>query len=202
MFGNRERMVLTENKSTSPRFSLSYRRADLDRSSKKQSYVIISRLVKDRNLIMEINSSNFPDLNSEAKERIFNELVVKLRDLNIEYKYSKRTFAKKRMILGVSVSLSRTDTEHQLLVCVPNDVWVRDGFWELIPEYGVTYHILNRNTDAPKLLEEIHSGRLMDEEIREHYEATIFDYFRFGQMGIDTNLSKRELKECLLGLNK
>lgn len=202
MFGNRERMILTENKSISPRFSLSYRRADLDRSSKKQSYLIISRLVRDRNLILEINSSIFPDFGSGDKEKIIKELMIKLRELNIDYKYSKRTFPKKRKILGFSISLSEMDAEHQLMVYVPNDVWTRDGFWELIPEYGVTYHILNPNTDALKLLEEIHSGRLMDEEIREHYETTIFDYFMFGQMGIDTNLSKQELKECLLGFDK
>lgn len=202
MFGNRERMILIENKATSPRYSLSYRRTEWGKTSKKLSYDIISRLVKDNDLLMEVDSSVFPDLAPNDKEKIFEDLLVRLRDLNIEYKYCKRAFPKQTKILGFSVSSSKMDTEHQLLVYVPNDVWVRDGFWELIPEDGVTYHILNRNTDALKLLEEIHSGRLMDEEIREHYEATIFDYIRFGQMGIDTNLSKQELKECLLGLDK
>lgn len=201
MFSNRGRMVLTENKKSSPRYSLSYRKADLDKPSKKLSYDIISRLVRDRGLILEINSSLFPDLAPDYKEKIFEGLVVKLRDMNIDYKYGKRSYPKKSKIIGVSISLSQMDTEHQLLIYVPNQVWVKDGFWELIPEYGVTYHVLSRNTDGPKLLEDIHSGRLMDKEIREHYETTIFDYFSYGQMGIDTGLSKQELEECLKGLS-
>jgi hypothetical protein len=202
MFGNSKQMVLSENKATRPRYSLSYRRGGMDKPSKKLSYDIISCLVRDRDLLLEINSSLFIDLSPNEKEKIFEGLVVGLRDLNIDYRYSQHTSPKKRKILGVSISLSQMDTEHQLLIYVPNYVWLKDEFWEFLPDYGVTYNVLSRNTDGMKLLEDIHSGRFMDKEIQEHYEATIFDYFSFGQMGIDTKLSKGELEECINDLNK
>ena len=197
MFTNRRRMVLTENKATSPRYSLSYGRAGLSKSSKKLSYDIVSSLTKDRDLILEVNSSLFFDSHLGDKEKIVEEIVAKLCEMNIDYKYRKHSYAKKKRILGISIPQSQTQTEHELLIFIPNHLWVKDGFWEFIPEFGVTYHVLRQNTDGPKLLEDIHTGRLMDKAIREYYETTIFDYFSFERMGIDTNLSKQEVEECL-----
>lgn len=200
MFGNSERMVLKENKGSRPRYSLLYRRNGLDRSSKKLSYDIISRLVKDRDLLVELDSSLFSGSTSEAEEKVFAELVVKLRDLNIDYKYSKRSSPEERKIFGLSISKAQTGIRHVLLIYIPNRFWVQDGFWELLPQQGVTYHVLKQETNGPELLDAIYAGRLLDEEIRKHYETTIFDYYSFGQMGIDTDLSKGELEGYLKGL--
>jgi len=202
VFGNSGKMVLIENKATSPRYSLSYRRTDWGKGAKKLSYDIISRLVKDSDLLLEVNSSVFPELAPSDKEKIFQDLLVKLDGWNIEYKYGKRLYPKQTKVFGFSISQSKMDTEHQLLVYVPNQIWLKDEFWKFPPDYGVTYHVLSRNTNGLKFLEDIQSGQLMDEEIEELYEATIFDYFSFGQMGIDTSLSKKELEACLKDLHK
>lgn len=202
MFGNSRKMVLKENRGSRPRYSLLYRRKGLDRTSKKLSYDIISRLAKDRDLLVELDSSLFSDSISNANEKVFKELVAKLRDLNIGYKYRKHSSPEERKIFGLSISGSQTGIRHVLLIYVPNRTWVQDGFWELLPDQGATYHVLNQGTNGPELLEAIHAGRFLDEEIRKHYETTIFDYYSFGQMGIDTDLSKGELEGYLEGLVK
>lgn len=200
MFGNSEKMVLTEHKGSRPRYSLLYRRKDLDRTSRKLTYDIISRLVKDQDLLVELDSSLFSGSTSDAKEKAFAELVAKLRDWNIDYKYSKHPSPEEKKLFGLSISRTQTGIRHVLLIYIPNRFWVQDGFWELLPQQEVTYHILNQGTNGPELLDAIHAGRLLDEEIRKHYETTIFDYCSFGQMGIDTELSKGELEGYLKGL--
>ncbi|MGE5607248.1 MAG: hypothetical protein ACM3YE_16350, partial [Bacteroidota bacterium] len=157
-----------------------------------------------RDLLIEIDSSLFSvsDPDFKFKEIVFEELVAKLRDWNIGYKYLKSSSPQERKIFGFSISGSQTDTRHVLLIYVPNRTWVQDGFWELLPDQGVTYHVLNQGTNGPELLEAIYAGRLLDEEIRNHYETTIFDYYSFGQMGIDTDLSKGKLEGYLEGLMK
>jgi len=200
MFGNSGKMVLTERKGSRPRYSLLYRRNGLDQTSQKLSYDIISRLVKDRDLLVEVDSSLFSDSTSDAKEKVFAELVAKLRDWNIDYKYSKHSSPEDRKIFGLSISRAQISIRHVLLIHIPNRFWVQDGFWELLPQQGVTYHVLNQETNGPELLDAIYVGRLLDEEIRKHYEATIFDYYSFGQMGIDTDLSKGELEGYLKDL--
>lgn len=200
MFGNSRKMVLSENKGGQPRYSLSYRRGGLGRTSKKLSYDIISRLVKERELLIEIDSSLFIGSYSDTKEKVFAELVPKLDDLNIGYKYLKSSSPQERKIFGLSVSGSQTDTRHVLLIYVPNRTWVQEGFWGILPDQGATYHVLKQGTNGTELLEAIYAGRLLDEEIRKHYETTIFDYYSFGQMGIDTGLSKGELEGCLKDL--
>lgn len=202
MFGRPERMVLVEKKGNNPRYSLSYRRDVSEKTSKKSSYDIISCLVKDRDLLLEINSSLFTGLSSDNKERIFEELVVKLREIKLDYKYRRNSLPKKTKVFGIAISSSQNDTEHELLVYIPNRIWATDQVWDLLPEYGVTYHLLDRGTDGPQFLEDIHTGRLMEKEIREHYETTIFDCFNFGLMGIDTDLSKGEIEDCLKALNR
>lgn len=200
MFGNSERMVLIENKGSRPRYSLLYRRKGLDRTTKKLSYDIISRFVKDRDLLVELDSSLFSGVSSDAIEKVFAELVAKLRDLNIDYRYSKCSSPEERKIFGLSISRAQTSIRHILLIHVPNRFWVQDEFWGLLPQQGVTYHVLNQETNGSELLNAIYAGRLLDEEIRKHYETTIFDYYSFGQMGIDTDLSKGELEGYLKGL--
>lgn len=200
MFGNSERMVLTEHKGSRPRYSLLYRRKGLDQTSKKLSYDIISRFVKDRDLLVEIDSSLFSGSTSDAKEKVFAELIAKLRDWNIDYKYSKHSSPEERKIFGLSISRSQTSIRHVLLIYIPNRFWLQEGFWELLPQQEVIYHVLNQGTNGPELIDAIYAGRLLDEEILKHYEITIFDYYSFGQMGIDTDLSKGELEGCLKGL--
>lgn len=202
MFGRPGRMVLIEKKGENPRYSLTYRRDVSKKTSQKLSYDIISCLVKERDLLLEIDSSLFAGLSSGNKDRIFEELVVKLREKNLDYKYRRNSYPKKTKVFGIAISSSQKDTEHELLVYIPNRIWATDQGWDILPEYGVTYHLLDRGTDGPQLLEDIHAGRLMEKEIREHYETTIFDCFNFGLMGIDTDLSKGEIEDCLKDLNR
>lgn len=199
MFDNHGRIALTENKSTHPRYSLSYRRGASDKKSKKFSYDIISRLVKDKDLLLEISSSLFSGFNLDNSERIFEGIVDRLCEMNLDYRCRKNSCAKENRFFGFLVS-TRKVTEHELLIYIPNHNWTKDGFWELLPEYGVTYHILNQKTDGLKLLDDIHAGQLLDKAIQEHYEITIFDCPSFGQMGIETGLSKQELEERLTEL--
>ncbi len=202
MFDAPERIVLNENKSIQPRYSLSYRKGGLDQTSKKLSYAIISCLARERDLLIEIDSSLFSGSYPDGKEKVFEELTAKLRDLNIEYKYRKHLSPREKKVFGLSISRSQTDTQHELLIYLPNRSRVRDGFWELHPEQGATYRILREETNGLKLLDDIYTGRLLDKELRKYYEITIFDYYSFGQMGIDTDLSKGELEVCLKGLMK
>lgn len=200
MFGNGRKMVLTENRANQPRYSLLYRREGLTEDAKKLSYTIISRLVKDRDLLIEVDSSLFVSSDPTSKEKVFQELVIKLRQMQLDFRYRKHSSPLKRKIFGLSISLAQTDTEHELFIYVPNRLWVQDGFWELLPEQGATYHILSETTDGLRLLDDIYFGQLLAEELHEHYQITIFDYYSFGRMGIDTGLSKEELEDYLIGL--
>ncbi len=197
MFSKPGKIVLIENKSTEPRFSLSYRRGAFDKKSIKLSYDIINCLVKDQDLLLEIDSSLFSLFDPGDKEKIIEEILAKLEEMKLDYRYRKNSHPKEKKYFGFSISSSQTVTEHVLIIYIPNNIWAGDGFWELLPEYGVTYHILNRGINGLKLLDDIHAGRLLDKDLREYYESSIFDCFSFGQMGIDTYLPKQELEEYL-----
>lgn len=197
MFGNPGRIVLTENKATNPRYSLSYLRGASDKNLKKFSYDIISRLVKDQDLLLEIKSALFSGFNLDANERIFEKILNQLREMKLDYRQRRNLCSKEIKLFGVSVSINQKVTEHELLIYIPNHTWVKDRFWESLPEYGVTYRVLNRKTDGLKLLDDIHTGQIFDSAIQEHCEITIFDCSSFGQMGIETDLAKEELENCL-----
>lgn len=191
------KMVLMENKSANPRYSLSYRRGVLNKGSKKISYDLISRLVGGKDLLLKVDSSLFTGLSPEDEAKLVETIIMKLREMNIEYRYRTNSYPKKSKVFGFSISTSQTVTEHEILAYIPNRIWVKEGFWEFLPEYGVTYHILSPETNGSKLLDDIHTGRLLDKEILENYDLTIFDCFSFGQMGIDTDLSKQDLEGLL-----
>ncbi len=197
MFGNPGRIALTENKSTNPRYALSYRRGASDKYLKKVSYDIISRLVKDQDLLLEIQSALFYGSKLDDNGKIFEKILNQLREMNLDYRYRRNLCSKEIKLFGVSVSTNQKGTEHELLIYIPNHIWVKDGFWESLPESGVTYHLLNPKTDGVKLLDDIHTGQLFDNAIQEHCEITIFDCSSFGQMGIETDLAKEELENRL-----
>lgn len=202
MIGNPGKIVLTENQSANPRYSLAYRRSTSQKIPSKLSYDIISLFIKDQDLILEVNSALFSGLNPNDKEKTIMELINKLQELKIDYRYRKNSYPKKNSLVNFFLSTDQTVLEYELLIYISNQIWTKDDFWEIIPVCGITYHILSKESKGSEFLDHIYAGRLADADIRDHYEMTIFDCFNFGQMGIYTSLSKKEIENYLEELER
>lgn len=190
--------MLKENKTPNPRFSLTYRRSVSEKISKKVSYEIISRFTQEHDLLIEVNSAYFSGVISKEKENVIPELVRNLRELNIDYRLRKNNYPKQKSFLEFFVAGDKTVTEDELSMLVPNASWKQEDFWEIIPPYGVKYSVLNAGVDGAKLLDDLHLGRVLETEKINSCQTVIFDCFYFGQMGIDTELTKTEV-EVILG---
>lgn len=195
MYHGFKKFSLRENKSQKPRYFIVYQNS---RDSENSNKEIIASLVKGSDLILEVNSSLFCGHTPGDEGKVIANLVTDLRDLNLEYRYRQNKIPKKKTILDFFTTENQMATEDQLLFLAPHRMWGMEDLWKVIPPYGVKYYVLkDDDLDGLKLLEDFYNGLYLDEEKEALCQMVIFDCCAFGQMGIETQLTKQELEQLL-----
>ncbi|MGE5583693.1 MAG: hypothetical protein ACM3X9_14330 [Bacillota bacterium] len=191
------KIIIKENKNNpQARFYLSYTNNRNDPDTKAKSYQILSRLAKGRAVIMEVNTS-LTTLESKEKEPAIYKLVTGFREMEIDYRYQKYEANESGKTLLGLFSFKTMATVHSVFAYIPEPIWEKAQFRELLPTYGARYYICNEQSDAKKLFEDFASGRILDCEKTDLFVFIIFDSSDFGQMGVNTKLPKAELEKLL-----
>jgi hypothetical protein len=161
-----------------------------------KSFQLLSLLKQQHDLILEFDSTltNLP--NPHETETAALSLLTSFTKLGIEYRHQKSEAKDNKGLLGI-LNLNKTYTAYRILAYVPDQIWRDNSFQPIIPRYGVRHYICKENVDGGKLLEDLYTGRIKEEEKKELFAFIIYDCIEFGQMGIQTTLSKDELQTLL-----
>ncbi|MGI6086177.1 MAG: hypothetical protein ACOYIF_12225 [Acetivibrionales bacterium] len=178
-----------------PQFSLSYK-PEGGESKSDISYEILSALKKDRDVVIEINTSLILD----AKRSIpFSpeKFLSQIRNLNLVYSYRKSQRQGKPDFFSFLFGGKRDEDCHEIIFYVPDDVWKAEAIKKILPTFGVKYYIKdNSGNDAHNVLDEM--NRLTDKEKADYFSYVIFDVAEFNQMGISSNqYGSDDIKEAL-----
>ncbi len=158
------------------------------------NYKVLSALIQDNDLIIEINSSRFMNTNIQ-KEEYFKEILEYLRSNDLDYTYSKVVDNSNQSIFGNI--FNKNQTAHQTIVYLPNKIWRSSSFRSIIPISGARYYILNTTNDKDILG---NMNQMMDNEILNYFQLIAFDpgLDKIQQMGINTSMLSKSQVENLL----
>ncbi len=173
------------------RYSLSYKR----RKGGSTGYAILSALIGDNDVIMEINTDLSIQRSGVRHDHLIEEFIQQISPLGL--KYRKRIFpsAKRLSIMGFGIQ-TRTTEAQEVVVYVPNYIWKKESFMEVIPQFGVRYYVTKESADAEMKMDEITA--MKEEEKEDVFGMIIFDISLLGQMGIISKSSKEgEIRDLL-----
>lgn len=181
-----------------PQYTISYATKDAHTDSSNASlfsYKIISALKGSNGVVLEVNSSMFSISNSE-RDKIAFDFLKAIRYLGIDFSYHKVSSPSKSF---VSLIRGKKEEEtHEILAYIPDEVWKKQEFFDIIPKFGVRYYITkdNEEDDGKKLIENMNN--YLDEEKLEKFKLIIFDVVTFSQMGLISNsLSADEIRNLV-----
>jgi len=191
---------LRENKSAGglndPRYMITYQSKSSGGENSKNSFEIISALKGSNDILLEFNSSLLM-VTEGNRETCSTNFIKAIKAMNLIYKYRKSAPLGKKSIISQLFSGGNKEA-HELLVYIPNEVWEQEGFSSILPTGGLRYYITNGPSDGNKVLEDIFTGQLMEDEKIDFFKLIIFDSSSFGQMGIVSNhLGFDEIKQLL-----
>ncbi len=198
MNSNKQKIVIKENKKSDiARFFISYSLNRSKAENKERSFQIISALVKDHDIIMELDSSLIVLNSAKEKETSVLGIVKDLRELGIDYRYQKSESPSNSRSLLDLFSFNKNVTVHKVLAHIPNKTWKEADLLFMLPTYGVRYYIFKETIDGANLLEDIYCGRITEAEKKDYFDYIIYDCSDFGQMGLNSDISKEELRKAL-----
>jgi hypothetical protein len=191
----RLKQVSNELSLNSAQYALTYRSSGSEETARESSYQILSTLKDDHDLIIEINSAYF-NLSNKKKEEYFHDFVNGIRTLDLVYKYRKvsvNSSSSFAFLFG-----NKTTQAHEIMIYVPNKVWLTEEFRSLSPIYNARYYITENNTQADEILEKMY--QMMDTEKLEFFPLIIFDGGILSNMGINSKTYTLEDLEKKLGI--
>ena len=192
---------IKENKvppsSNAPKFILTYGTANPKDDLGNVNLEIVSSLIKDNDIFIEVNSYLLNIGKAERESCAIGFMrYVDASGLESRYRKTKNTdqsFFSKVLSLGKS-----DDWVHEIFVYVPNEAWDDFHLKRNLPECGVRYYICDGKADGKKILDDIHSYRMEDKERLDYFKLIVFDCKNFGSMGINTNkVSLADIKGML-----
>ena len=192
------KLVLKESPVPELDFSLIYGRNKSGPENRELSFKILSLLKQSQNVILEIDSSLFLLSKPQESDPLIETLVEDLRQMGILFR--RQTFQSNptRGLFSL-FGISKSTTAHQVFALIDHETWRQDQFKSCLPKKGLRYYICKETGDEQKLFEDFSSGRLTDSDKKALFSMSIYDCSEFGQMGINTDLSKTEL-QGLLGI--
>jgi hypothetical protein len=194
---NKNQFTIKESKDISlARYFISYSSNRNNKGNRQKSYQLLSLLKQQNDVILEIDSELTTLPTTSETETTIGSLLKDFTDMGIDYRHQKSEAKSNKNLFGIFNS-NKTHTAHRILVCISDKLWHDDQFQLIIPSYGVRYYICKENIDAKKLLEDLFCGKIMEAEKQELFPFVIYDCSDFGQMGINTELSKAELQNRL-----
>lgn len=178
-----------------PQYTISYKAKATNTKVGSLSYRIISALKEDSDIVLEVNSSLFslPQADRESFALIFLSAV---RNIDLDYSYRKTSSPSKSFFSQLFGK--KEECSHEILVYIPDEVWKKEDFFNIIPKYGVRYYITKDNTDGKKVIEDM--NKMLDEEKIEKFKFLIFDVAIFNQMGVISKSHSAESIKQLLGI--
>jgi hypothetical protein len=194
---NKSQFTIKESKDKSiARFFISYSSNCSNTDNKQKSYQLLSLLKQQNDVLLEIDSALTTLPNPSETDTAIEGLLKDLKGMGIDYRHQKSEAKDNKSLFGI-FNLNKTHIAHRILTYVPDKIWREDRFQKFLPSYGVRYYICKQQVVGDKLLEDLHCGRILDDEKKALFNLVIYDCSDFGQMGINTNLSKEELQKLL-----
>lgn len=186
--GNREKL-------NNPQFSISYW-IKPGQPRETASYDMLSVLKGNNDVLMEVNSSLTFKLNNREKNSPDN-ILRDIRDLNLQYSYRKIHYPQRQNAFSFLMGGKKEEQEGaEILVYIPNEIWINQNFYKILPDYGVRYYIMKNSEDAQKVLDNM--TKMTDNEKLEYFKLIIFHVASINQMGITSNfLNIENIKELL-----
>jgi hypothetical protein len=189
------KLALTGNKPDSglPQYTLSYK-TGTGRPDTDISYEILSKLKKDKDVVIEINTSLF--LSTALKTDIRPEAVLaEIRSLDLAYTYRKVKGTVNQGFLSMFFG-KRPEDFHEIYVYIPNNLWCSNIYKKLVPANGARFYILKKSEEGSLVLDKM--ACLTDLEKADHFEYIIFDLAELNRMGIISNMhSFEDIKKSL-----
>ncbi len=178
------RLAATGNKENNglPHYTLSYK-SDRGRSNTEISYEILSKLKKDNDAVIEINTS-LAMKTAKSMEIRPEAILSEIRKLGLEYRYRKIKETANQGFLSLFFG-KKPEDGHEIFVYVPAESWNIDMFKKIMPTAGARLYIMKKSDEGSKVLERMTC--MTDNEKADHFEYIIFDLAELGRMGIISN---------------
>ncbi len=178
------RIRIKENKTWSslntPRFTLSLEENVSSEKQKEQSYDVLSRLIGDSDIIIELNSTLL-SLPNPRREAYALKFLQDIRALGIEYRYSKASSTASPSPLG-GLFGSKSTQAHQIIAHIPNGTWQKAEMKDALSLYGASYFIPKEKHGGSEMLEDF--LKMLDEEKLHYFKLAVFDIICSNRMGI------------------
>lgn len=191
---------IKENKSwgadSGPRFMLTFNTKASEEQKRKSSYDILSKLIKDNDIIMEVNGSLL-NLPPKKRDSFASKFIEDIKALGLEYRCSNITSAVSNSLLNLFKN--KTTEDQVVLAYVPNEIWSRAEMKNLIPFYGARYFVLKEKSDRSKALDYLQN--IGENEQFDYFELIAFDAICLGAMGIYTKNYELSDFKAVLGIS-
>jgi len=195
---NKSQFTIKESKDKNiARFFISYSLSRSNTDNKQKSYQLISLLKQQNDVLLEIDSALTTLPSPGETDTAIESLLKDLKGMGIDYRHQESEAKDNKSLFGI-FNLNKTHTAHRVLTYIPDKIWREDRFRKFLPSYGVRYYICKEPVDGGKLLEDLYCGRILEDEKTMLFNFVIYDCSDFGQMGINTQLSKTELQKLLV----
>jgi len=196
---NLKKVNIKENKKVSletPKFVLTYEQNKTEEKIKQESFEIVSKLVKDNEVLIEINSELLC-FNKNEREDFMQNLLRRIKEKKYNFRYKKIPQSNKN-ILSLDFFLKSKDN-HNILFYVSSDMW-KNEIIDILPIFGVKYFIFKEKIDVNLVLDQMNNGQILGEEIFDICNTIVFDCATLGQMGIYTKFFDLEnIKKNIFG---
>ncbi len=183
------------NKKGSPKYIVSYIKVRDDLKKRQTAYEIISNIVKDKFVIIEI-STNILGLHEGAREDFALNFIKKAMELGLNFRHKISPPAPKSL-LSIALLQKNEDT-HNVITYIPDEIWKRPDLMEIISTSGIKYYIYKNKIDENIILDRLNNGQILRNELYEIFSLIIYNSCEAGQMGIYTeSLSFNDLKNMI-----
>lgn len=188
-----KKIKVKENKNktkNSPDYLISYDCTGSDEKVKQESYKIISALIKNKDIILEIKTELLSLTRQNREDYVLN-FLNDIKTLGLNYRYKKLPPSASKGIFSFDFLIKPIDN-HEIITYVPNEIWNNPQFAEKLPIFSIKYNILKEKLDINIVLDQINNGHITGDELFTIFDLAVFDCSRLGQMGIFTKSKKLE----------
>lgn len=186
--------IIKENKDRngpdSPHFFVDYDRRGKTAENQTVSYQLISRLKRDAALVIKLDSSSF-NLPMKQRDDLIFELIEEVKSMGLEYRYRKYLGPPAPNLWNQLLMFRKEESHHEIIIFIPELIWVRlsslDSALCSSLGYGTFYYICKDPGQGSEILDAFFQGRISTVNQSEYFTLSIFDWIRFGQMGLFTD---------------
>lgn len=175
-------------------FRLAYNSQGLEYNIRHASYIILSSLKSDNDLIIEINSSLF-SMSESKKEPFIKNLLESAKSLGLYYQYKKVPAYAKQNIFSLFFN-KNVSHAYEVFIYVPHKIWSTDEFSNFLHLCCARYYITKESVEASTIIDNMQ--QMTDNEKLDFFKLIVFNNVTYGGMGINTHsLSIPDINQLL-----